>query len=166
MLKKTIIQTLIAITVVTLSVVPTSKSLIANATTTCTTAAECDALINDAKDTISGIKDQENQVQGELKEVENSIGATLDKISSTEKAISDFQNKIVSKENEIVQTENEIKLLEDDIAALKEVVGQRMRISQRFSKTNMFLEVLSESSSIVDLVRRLQVVNHFAESDS
>ena len=41
-----------------------------------------------------------------------------------------------------------------------------MRVSQRLSRGNTILQVLSESDSIVDFIRRLRVVNHFAESDA
>ena len=41
-----------------------------------------------------------------------------------------------------------------------------MRVSQRLSRGNTILQVLSESDSIVDFIRGLRVVNHFAESDA
>lgn len=148
-----------------LSLMPT-KSLSVQATTACTTAEECDALINSAKDQMSEIKEQQNTVKEELNEVEDNIGSILDKISQTEASINSFNQQIKVKETEITNSENEIKQLEEEIKELKAVVGERMRVSQRFSKTNTMLEVLSESTSFVDLIRRLRVVNHFAESDA
>ena len=148
-----------------LSLMPT-KSLSVQAMTTCTTAEECDALINSAKDQMSEIKEQQNTVKEELNEVEDNIGSILDKISQTEASINSFNQQIKVKETEITNSENEIKQLEEEIKELKAVVGERMRVSQRFSKTNTMLEVLSESTSFVDLIRRLRVVNHFAESDA
>lgn len=148
-----------------LSLMPT-KSLSVQATTTCTTTEECDALINSAKDQMSDIKEQQNTVKEELNEVEDNIGSILDKISQTEASINLFNQQIKVKETEITNSENEVKQLEEEIKKLKIVVGERMRVSQRFSKTNTMLEVLSESTSFVDLISRLRVVNHFAESDA
>ncbi len=148
-----------------LSLMPT-KPLAVQATTTCTTAEECDALINSAKDQMSEIKEQQNTVKSELNEVEDNIGSILDKISQTEASINSFNQQIKAKETEITNSENEIKQLEEEIKELKAVVGERMRVSQRFSKTNTMLEVLSESTSFVDLIRRLRVINHFSESDA
>lgn len=147
------------------SLTPT-KSLSVEASTTCKTTEECDALINEAKDQMSDIKQQEATVQDELATVEDDIGTILDKIAQTETAIESFNQQIKVKENEITTSENQIKLLEEEITQLKAIVGERMRVSQRFSKTNTILEVLSESTNIVDLIRRLRIVNHFAESDA
>lgn len=146
--------------------ITTGQALNIEASVTCTTQAQCDALINDAKDQISGLTDQQNQTQTELDEVEDNLGAILDKIDATEKSISDLQSKIKTTEIAMVKAEEEIAALDIEISELKEVVGTRMRVSQRLSKTNTILDVLSESSSIIDFIRRLQVVNHFAESDS
>ncbi len=50
--------------------------------------------------------------------------------------------------------------------ALKKVVAQRMHMSQRFSRGNLVLQMLSESNSLVDFIRQLRVINHFAQSDA
>lgn len=141
-------------------------SLLAEASTTCSTKEECNAIISDAQSQISDLKSKEADVQEEIDIVEGNMGTTIQKISETENAISEFENKITIKENEIKSSENEIKKLENEIKELKEVVAERMRVSQRLSRGNTILQLLSESDSIVDFIRRLRVVNHFAESDA
>ncbi len=134
--------------------------------TTCSTKEECNAIINDAQSQISELKKKESAIQDEIEIVEGDMGTTIQKISETEAAILEFEKKITAKENEIKSSEDEVKKLENEIKELKEVVAERMRVSQRLSRANTILQVLSESDSLVDLIRRLRVVNHFAESDA
>ena len=148
-----------------LSLIP-KFSFTVDAATTCSTKQECNDIISEAQNQISDLKSKEAAVQKEIDIVEGDMGTTIQKISETETAISEFEKKISIKENEIKNSENEIKKLENDIKELKEVVAERMRVSQRLSRGNTILQVLSESDSIVDFIRRLRVVNHFAESDA
>ncbi len=141
-------------------------SFTANAATTCSTKAECNAIISEAQSQISDLKGREAAVQEEIDIVEGNMGTTIQKIADTEKAISEFETKIKVKENEIKNSENEINKLENEIKELKDIVAERMRVSQRLSRANTILQVLSESENLVDLIRRLRVVNHFAESDA
>ncbi len=141
-------------------------SFTAKAATTCSTKAECNAIISEAQSQISDLKGKEAAVQEEIDIVEGNMGTTIQKISETENAISEFEKKITVKENEIKNSENEINKLENEIKELKDVVAERMRVSQRLSRANTILQVLSESENLVDLIRRLRVVNHFAESDA
>lgn len=133
---------------------------------TCSTKEECNAIINDAQIQISELKDKELAIQVEIDIVEGDMGTTIQAISETEAAISEFEKKITLKENEIKSSEAEIKKLENEMKELKEVVAERMRVSQRLSRANTILQVLSESDSLVDFIRRLRVVNHFSESDA
>ncbi|WP_278474199.1 murein hydrolase activator EnvC family protein [Turicibacter sanguinis] len=157
---------LISLTVLTALHFSPKQNLTAEATTTCTTTEECDALINQAQSQISDIKNQQNDAQQELNAVQEDIGAILDKISMTENAISSYMQQIKQKESEISTSENQIEQLEGQISELKEIVGERARVSQRLSRTNTILEVISQSTSIVDFIKNLRVVTHFAESDA
>ena len=150
--------------VLTISLVP--KHLMTAEAAKCSTKQECNAIISDAQSQISDLKNQQSSVQKKIDIVEGDMATTIEKISETESSISTVEKQIVTKENEIKNSEDEVKKLEDDIKDLKEVVAQRMRVSRRLSRVNTILEVLSESDSLVDLVRRLRVVNHFAESDA
>ena len=142
------------------------SSFTSKAATTCSTKEECNAIISEAQSQISDLKGKEAEIQEEIEIVEGNMGTTIQKISETENAIEEFEKKIIVKENEIKNSENEINQLENEIKELKEVVAERMRVSQRLSRANTILQVLSESENLVDLIRRLRVVNHFAESDA
>lgn len=156
----------IGLTILTGLYIAPQQSLVVNATTTCTTAEECDALINQAQSEISDIKNQQQEAKQELDAVQDDIGAILDKISETETAISSYVSKIQQKETEISTSEAQIKQLEEQISDLKEIVAERARVSQRLSRTNTILEVISESTSIVDFIKNLRIVTHFAENDA
>ena len=150
--------------ILTISLVP--KDLLNVEAAKCSTKAECNSIISDAQAQISDLKKQQSSVQKEIDIVEGDMATTIEKISETESSISTVEQQIITKETEITKSEAEIKKLEADIKDLKEVVAQRMRVSRRLSRVNTILEVLSESDSLVDLIRRLRVVNHFAESDA
>ena len=142
------------------------SSFTSKAATTCSTKEECNAIISEAQSQISDLKGKEAEIQEEIEIVEGNMGTTIQKISETENAIEEFEKKIIVKENEIKNSENEINQLENEIKELKGVVAERMRVSQRLSRANTILQVLSESENLVELIRRLRVVNHFAESDA
>ncbi|MDE5977997.1 MAG: peptidoglycan DD-metalloendopeptidase family protein [Turicibacter sp.] len=141
-------------------------SMTSKAATTCSTKEECNAIISQAQSQIADIKSQEDNLQGEIEVVEGNMGLTIQKIAEVEGAISEVEKKITRLESEIISSEAEVDKLEQDIIDLREVVAERIRVSQRLSRANTILQVLSESDSIVDFIRRLRVVNHFAESDA
>ena len=140
-------------------------TLTVSAEEACKTQEECDALIDDAKDELSNLKDKENQAQEELTEVKKDMGTLIDEIDKTEKSIKDFEQRIEDKELEIKSGEAEVRSLEGDIEELRDVVAERMRVSKRLSHTNLILDILSESKGLVDLVRNLSAINHFADAD-
>lgn len=138
----------------------------AGAEKTCETKEECNAIISEAREQISDIQGRESQVQNEIDIVEGDMGTTIQQIAQTESEIAEFEQKISQKESEIKTSEAEAEKLEDEVEALKEVVAQRMHMSQRFSRGNLVLQLLSESNSLVDFIRQLRVINHFSESDA
>lgn len=148
-----------------LGLIPTMPTIV-EASKSCKTKEECNAIISEAQDQISEIKGRESKLQDEIEIVEGDMGTTVQKISQTESAISEFEKKISQKETEIKSGEEEAKRLDEEVEALKKVVAQRMHMSQRFSRGNLVLQMLSESNSLVDFIRQLRVINHFAQSDA
>ena len=148
-----------------LGLIPTMPTIV-EASKSCKTKEECNAITSEAQDQISEIKGRESKLQDEIEIVEGDMGTTVQKISQTESAISEFEKKISQKETEIKSGEEEAKRLDEEVEALKKVVAQRMHMSQRFSRGNLVLQMLSESNSLVDFIRQLRVINHFAQSDA
>lgn len=131
----------------------------------CQTEQECNEIIQDAKDEIATIKDKENSIQQEINLVQADISTVYSEIEKIETKISNLIAEIRSVEADIVLNENKLKALEEEINDLKKIINERIRISHRLSRKNILLTVISESTSIVDLIKQLNTINHFAEQD-
>ena len=143
-----------------------SQPLIAEASKgKCQTEAECNAIIQNAQSQISNIKNEQNAVQSEINLVQADIVTIYSEISKTETKISNLIAEINKVETSIAENEKKLEELELEITELKKVVNERIRISHRLSRKNILLTVISESTSIVDFIKQLNAINHFAEHD-
>ena len=162
-MKKKISTGLVGVTLLSLSL---SQPLIAEASKgKCQTEAECNAIIQNAQSQISNIKNEQNAVQSEINLVQADIVTIYSEISKTETKISNLIAEINKVETSIAENEKKLEELELEITELKKVVNERIRISHRLSRKNILLTVISESTSIVDFIKQLNAINHFAEHD-
>lgn len=136
------------------------------AETTCSTEEECQVLINETQKEIEQLEEETKKKTEDLTVVEESIEMLMDRIDETELKIKKTTSEIKVKESEIKTSETTLKALELDISDLKEVVGVRMRVSQRLTRSNIILNWLSEATSLAELIRSIQTVNHFASNDA
>ena len=164
-LKKNVSKGMVALAIGTM-VSSANESIEALAETTCSTEEECKNLINETKQELSQLEKETAEKEKDLTIVEENLGVLITRIEQTQAKIKQTEAEIKAKESEISQSENQLKLLEGEITNLKGVVSTRMRMSQRLSRTNIFLDWISEATSLVDLIRSLQIINHFAENDS
>jgi len=128
--------------------------------------AELNERINSARDRIAEAEADGEAAQEELNEVENKLTDILDRMDKTEKEIEALEQGIFEIEGRIATQKEELAELDLEVADLQEVIGQRMRVTQRMNNSNTMLEILSESESIVDLVRRMRVINHLSATDA
>ena len=164
-LKKNVSKGMVALAIGTM-VSSANESIEALAETTCSTEEECKNLINETKQELSQLEKETAEKEKDLTIVEENLGVLITRIEQTQAKIKQTEAEIKAKESEISQSENQLKILEGEITNLKGVVSTRMRMSQRLSRTNIFLDWISEATSLVDLIRSLQIINHFAENDS
>lgn len=150
----------------TLPVLATQAETVTVEAAKCGTEQECAELIQDAQQEIESIEKETEEKEESLTEVEKDIDELMIQIEETQTKIKKTQHEIKTTNQEIKQSEQALKELNGEISDLKETVGVRMRISQRMSRSNMVLNWLSESSSLADLLRSLQVINHFASNDA
>lgn len=146
----------------------------------CLTADECNEVIDGAIREIADLDQQALEVQDELNQVEINLDQNLNQIIETESTISTIQADIASIGEMIEATQREIDQIEQKIAENEEIltdltnqindlgilIGSRLRVTQRFRGHNNFLEILTDSESIVDLVRRVRMINHLALNDA
>lgn len=133
---------------------------------TCSTEEECQALIDETKNELSQLEQETSQKEETLSQVEDDIDSLMIRIEKTEASIEKAVQDIAMKEKEIKQSEKQLKALDVEISELKETVTTRMQMSRRLSRTNTLLNWVSEATSLVDLIRSLQTINHFASQDA
>lgn len=150
----------------TLPVLATQIETVTVEAAKCGTEQECAEMIQDAQQEIETIEKETEKKEENLTEVEKDIDELMIQIEETQTKIKKTQHEIKTTNQEIKQSEQALKELNGEISDLKETVGVRMRVSQRLSRSNMVLNWLSESSSLADLLRSLQVINHFASNDA
>lgn len=131
----------------------------------CQTEAECNQIIQSAKDELSVITGKEETIQQEIDLIEADISTIYNQIETTQTKITNLITEIRAVEAEIIVNENKLEELEEEITALKQVVNERMRVSQRLSRKNTLLTMISESTSMIDFIKQLSAINRFAEQD-
>ena len=129
-------------------------------------ASQLNERIDSARDRIAEAQADSDAASKELGEVENKLTTILEQIDETEAAIATLEGSIALIEGRIEEQLEELAALDIEVADLQEIIGQRMRVTQRMNNSNTVLEVLSESESIVDLVRRMRVINHLSATDA
>ena len=133
---------------------------------TCSTEEECQALIDETKNELSQIEEETSKKEEALSQVEEDIHTLMIRIEETEGKIKKANQEIRIKEKEIKASEEQLSVLQVEVSDLKETVTVRMQMSRRMSRSNILLNWISESTSLVDLIRSLQIVNHFANQDA
>jgi len=146
----------------------------------CSTIVECEAIMNDAGSNISELTDQQAEIDEDLAQVEYDLQNTMARIENLEDQISGLEDDIETLRQNITQIEGDIEQTESEIATneaflseldleieeLFDIVARRMRFAHRSSQGSSFLAVLGESDSIMDLVRRVRMLNHMANQDA
>ena len=128
----------------------------------CSTVEECDALIGNVNEQISGLEEiskETEKVKGEITEKREALN---DEVRLIKERIRLTEEKIEMVEADIELKEAEIQLLNEDIEEKKEFLFAQARLQQRTQKNNIFLTVLSESESLTDLIKNFRQYHHFA----
>jgi murein DD-endopeptidase MepM/ murein hydrolase activator NlpD len=86
-------------------------------------------------------------------------------IASLERQITILNNSIISMEKSIVEIEANIVQLEANVEARNNTIKERMVALQGFINVNGYIEIIMGSSSMADLVRRLEGIKDITDSD-
>lgn len=128
----------------------------------------------------SDIKNEKKVLEGSLEDILSQIKSKGDEVSSVEQKLSSLNLTIKEKEISLVTLNKEIKVIEDDIALKQkeilkkeeehkkasELLGKRLKSLYMSNQTDIFIDFLFESKSIVDLVYRFNTIGIVYKHDS
>lgn len=122
-------------------------------------AAEKDPqTLGDLKQILADLKNQKakNEAQQE---------STKKQIAAKQKAISDAEKAITQAEADIEKAEEKIQESTIRIEGLKEQTENILKVLQQLQSQNVYLEYLSDASSITELVMRISAIEQIAASN-
>ena len=146
----------------------------------CTTEAECRQLMNDANNQAAGYREIENQLTGEIdtlmeqiEQLQLQIEQSELRIAGVEATIAETLGSIALLEDDIAEKELEIQLGEEELDAtnlkisdLSALISERMHATQRSRFTNVWLDLLSQSSDLLSLIRNFSMLTALFEHDA
>ncbi|MCL1948579.1 MAG: peptidoglycan DD-metalloendopeptidase family protein [Turicibacter sp.] len=146
----------------------------------CGTEAECLQVLASANEELSSLwaTDQEYEgqitdvmgqietIQAEVNQLEDEIDVLLGEISERETAIQSVEDDIAVKELSIGEAEEELERINGQIIELGDLIGSRMESVQRNRFTHVWLEILTQSSDLLTLIRNFTMMSNILEHDA
>jgi peptidoglycan hydrolase CwlO-like protein len=119
----------------------------------------------DAKKDLDRLRGDINEIRKDITTYTAQISKYEEDIKSLERQISTLNRSIVSMEKSIVEIEENIERLEASVEARNNTIKERMLALQGFINVNGYIEIIMGSSSMADLVRRLEGIKDITDSD-
>ncbi len=119
----------------------------------------------DAKKDLDKLRTDINVIRKDITSYTQQISKYEDDIVSLERQITTLNNSIISMEKSIVEIEANIVQLEANVEARNNTIKERMVALQGFLNVNGYIEIIMGSSSMADLVRRLEGIKDITDSD-
>ncbi len=115
---------------------------------------------------ISTLNSQIAEKQSEIDEMKNKIEETTNKIEKLKSEIEALQVEIEEAKKVIAEKEEEIARLEAQQERRLEILRERAATLQKQDRTNIFIDVILNSTSIVDLMQRVTSLGTLFQSDT
>ena len=100
-----------------------------------------------------------------VKDLYSSISDLELEIAKVNMTLDDLEFQLEIKENEIIGTELELQRIKKDKELLYEQAKERMRVMYEYGDTG-FLDVMFESSDLMDMFSRLEYINRLVDADN
>ena len=139
---------------------------VVSAEESCATTEECDDQIQAAQRRISDVSSGIDEAESILSEVKEDWSEVIARIETTQLEIEKLGAQIEETSESIQKHREDLDQLDEEIDDLQELIGYRMRIAQRMNNGNEILGFLTESETIVELIRRVRTINHLSKSDA
>ncbi|MBS3991435.1 MAG: peptidoglycan DD-metalloendopeptidase family protein [Erysipelothrix sp.] len=119
----------------------------------------------DSKKDLDRLRADINLIRKDITTYTQQISKYEEDIQSLERQITTLSNSIISMEKSIVEIEANIIQLEANVEARNNTIKERMLALQGFINVNGYIEIIMGSSSMADLVRRLEGIKDITDSD-
>lgn len=119
----------------------------------------------DAKKDLDKLRTDISVIRKDITSYTQQISKYENDIVSLERQITTLNNSIISMEKSIVEIEANIVRLEENVEARNNTIKERMVALQGFLNVNGYIEIIMGSSSMADLVRRLEGIKDITDSD-
>lgn len=151
---------LLSVVAVVIAVYFNSKNVDATTNEVCKTVEECDALINMVNDELEALEELSDKTEYVKKEIEARRQSLTKEVEAIRLRITTTEQKIRLVEEEIEAKEAEIEVLNRKIEEQKDFIFAQTRLEKRNQKTNSFLVMISQSESLVDLIKNFRAYVH------
>jgi murein DD-endopeptidase MepM/ murein hydrolase activator NlpD len=119
----------------------------------------------DSKKDLDRLRADINLIRKDITTYTQQISKYEEDIQSLERQITTLSNSIISMEKSIVEIEANIIQLEANVEARNNTIKERMLALQGFINVNGYIEIIMGSSSMADLVRRIEGIKDITDSD-
>lgn len=113
--------------------------------------------------TLAGLRSELTALQNKKKSNENKKKMNQNEINQKNQAIQKNKQEIENSEAKIVQAKQDIESTKKKITELENQVKELMQFYQTMNGDNAYLEFISDSSSMTDLIMRSDAVSELAE---
>ena len=120
----------------------------------------------DAKRNLEKLRTDISVVRKDITSFTQQISRFENDIASLERQITTLNNSIISMEKSIVVIQANIKQLEENVEARNNTIKERMVALQGFINVNGYIEIIMGSSSMADLVRRIEGIKDITTADT
>lgn len=129
--------------------------------------AQLDSLKDEKNKIDQQIKDQESQIQGietQMDDVHKEIQVLDYKIMQSQEELENIKTQLVELEESIKKNEENLAKAKDKLSSKQDDLDTRLREEYK-NGSYVFLEILMDSSSISEMLKRLDVVSNILNQD-
>ncbi|MCD8574753.1 MAG: peptidoglycan DD-metalloendopeptidase family protein, partial [Erysipelotrichaceae bacterium] len=120
---------------------------------------------SDAKKDLDRLRADISIIRKDITKYTSQISQYEEDIKTLERQINTLNRSILSMEKSIVEIEDNIERLEISVETRNNTIKERMLALQGFINVNGYIEIIMGSSSMADLVRRIEGIKDITDSD-
>lgn len=119
----------------------------------------------DAKKDLDRLRADISDIRKDITKYTSQISQYEEDIKTLERQINTLNRSILSMEKSIIEIEANIERLETSVETRNNTIKERMLALQGFINVNGYIEIIMGSSSMADLVRRIEGIKDITDSD-
>lgn len=112
------------------------------------------------------LKGKKDEIDRNISGLRSSIDGLATDISNAEDVLISINEEITALEASVVVVQREINRLDREITAKEDLIKERMFAMQAFIGTNVYIDLIMESTSLTEFITRVQYVNDITNADA